>query len=139
MALQGLKILIKGVVMEHLKEVLKASINELEDLIKAKTVVGDPIEAGEYTIIPLISVGFGFGAGGGSDAKEKPEQGKLGAGAGGGGGIRPVAVIVIGPEGVKVEPIKSTSSSFEMIGEIIAKGLQQYAQKREKAEPEEAS
>jgi uncharacterized spore protein YtfJ len=48
--------------------------------------------------------GFGFGGGGGTDAAGRPE----GGGGGGGGGTsvgRPVAVITVGAEGIRVEPV----------------------------------
>jgi uncharacterized spore protein YtfJ len=48
--------------------------------------------------------GFGFGGGGGIDPTGPPE----GGGGGGGGGTsvgRPVAVITVGAEGIRVEPV----------------------------------
>ena len=47
-------------------ELIKNVMNELETLMQTKTVVGDPISAGDYTVIPVSKVSFGFGAGGGS-------------------------------------------------------------------------
>ena len=46
-------------------ELIKNVMNELETLMQTKTVVGDPISAGDYTVIPVSKVSFGFGAGGG--------------------------------------------------------------------------
>jgi uncharacterized spore protein YtfJ len=82
-------------------------------------VYGQPIEHGETLLIPaaevLTGLGFGLGYGSGSSPGEAgPEGGPpRGAGSGGGGGgggggrtlSRPVAVIIAGPEGVRVEPI----------------------------------
>lgn len=68
-------------------------------------------------------MGFGYGLGGGTDTRPAAEEpsGEKGAedtpiaatssgggGGGGGGGVsyeRPVAVITIGPDGVKVQPV----------------------------------
>ena len=49
-------------------ELIKNVMNELETLMQTKTVVGDPISAGDYTVIPVSKVSFGFGAGGGPTA-----------------------------------------------------------------------
>ena len=88
-------------------------------------VFGQPVEAGGYTLITAseVSSGGGFGMGAaargpapkpdakGSSAAEAPSPaGKRrngGSGLGGGGGSlgRPVAIIVIGPNGVTVRPV----------------------------------
>jgi uncharacterized spore protein YtfJ len=67
-------------------------------------VFGAPIEQGAYTLITCSEVGGGLGAGFGGGADE---TGSTGSGGGGGGGSfgRPVAVIVVGPNGVEVEPV----------------------------------
>jgi uncharacterized spore protein YtfJ len=80
----------------------------------ADSVYSKPVVVGDYTVITAselsIGMGFGFGGGGGSSPSEvegeKSDQGFGGGGGGGGGSTaRPVAVIEIGPNGVKVEPI----------------------------------
>ena len=82
-------------------------------------VFGEPVISGNYTIITASEIGagggFGFGGGGGvspaatsgETPDEKQEDAGGGAGIGGGGGSsgRPVAAIIIGPEGVRVEPV----------------------------------
>ena len=55
--------------MEHVKDVLKTSLEELERVLDTKTVVGEPIVIEGNTLIPLISIGFGFGAGGATKNK----------------------------------------------------------------------
>lgn len=73
---------------------------------------GEPIERGGRTVITAASIERigGFGLGGGTGEGEGPDgEGGTGSGAGGGGGgtlrARPVAVIEIGDEGVRVEPV----------------------------------
>jgi uncharacterized spore protein YtfJ len=82
-------------------------------------VFGEPVTAGGHTIITASEIGagggFGFGAGGGvspaatssETPDEKQEDSSGGSGIGGGGGSmgRPVAAIIIEPEGVRVEPV----------------------------------
>jgi uncharacterized spore protein YtfJ len=99
------------------------AVNEIERMLNSKTVVGDPITIEDNTLIPLISVGFGFGVGGG----EGTDPGKcagVGGGTGGGGGVKPVALIVINKDGVRVEPIKGgTASVLEKVAEIAGKAV----------------
>ena len=90
-------------------------------------VFSQPVVSGNYTVITASEVtsggGFGSGAGYGQDVSSKPAAPAAGEGesssegtepaVGGGGGMgggggsmgRPIAVIVIGPDGVEVKPI----------------------------------
>ena len=84
------------------------------DTADVSRVYGSPIKRGDYTVIPAAEVfaGVGFGVGYGSGEgpmDEDSDQVSSGMGGGGGGGgrtfSRPVAVIISGPEGVRVEPV----------------------------------
>jgi uncharacterized spore protein YtfJ len=119
--------------MENVEEILKTSLEELERLFSTKTVVGEPIVVEGNTLIPLISIGFGFGAGGGAGKSKKGAEEGQGTGTGGGGGIRPVALVIVNKEGVRVEPIKSGMASvFEHLGETISKKMQEKEKEKEK-------
>jgi uncharacterized spore protein YtfJ len=103
-----------------------ALLEKLVAVAQPGAVYGAPVTVGEYTVITAsevsVNVGFGYGMGGGSGpqpasdetaGEEKPqarsEDTGFGGGMGGGGGGfsagRPVAVLVIGPAGLHVEPI----------------------------------
>ena len=106
--------------MTDIDKLFSTSINEIERLLNTKTVVGDPITIEGNTLIPLISLGFGFGVGAGEGTDPKKGAG-TGGGTGGGGGVKPVALIVINKDGVRVESIKgSAASAFEKIAETVA-------------------
>ena len=47
--------------MDNVEGLLKGTVEELERLLNAKNVLGDPIEKDGSTIIPIVSFGFGFG------------------------------------------------------------------------------
>ncbi len=102
----------------------QALLEKLIAVAQPGTVYGAPVAVGDYTIITAsevtVNVGFAYGIGGGGGAQpasgettgeEKPqgEAGDMGYGGGGGGGGfsggRPVAVVVVGPTGVHVEPV----------------------------------
>lgn len=92
------------------------SLAEIERLIDAKKVVGEPILVEGTTLIPLFSIGFGFGAGGGTG--EQGGQTGSGGGSGAGGGVKPVAVIIANAQGVRVERIGG--GGLASLGEAIA-------------------
>jgi len=98
---------------QDVEKLIQAALREIETTLDTKRVVGEPLEVGEYTIIPLVSIGFGFGVGSGSGKSEDLMKGEgTGGASAGGGGIKPIGVIVIGPEGVTVEPLKGTTASL---------------------------
>lgn len=99
-------------------------MNRLVDVAQPESVFGEPITVGDYTLITTsaVSAGLGYGFGGGygptpqnqeegaqaaAGSTEGPGQ-MVGGSGGGGGGFstgRPVAVISVGPDGVRVEPV----------------------------------
>jgi len=107
--------------MEDIDKLFDKAVAEIERMLNTKTVVGEPITVEGNTLIPLVNVGFGFGVGGGQGTD--PQKGKgHGGGTGGGGGVKPVALIIINADGVRVEPIKSgTASVLEKVAEVIGK------------------
>jgi uncharacterized spore protein YtfJ len=107
--------------MEDIGNLFDKAVGEIERMLNTKTVVGEPITIEGNTLIPLVSVGFGFGVGGGQGTEPQKGSGK-GGGTGGGGGVKPVALIIINADGVRVEPIKSgTASVLEKVAETIGK------------------
>ena len=117
--------------MEDIENMVKTTISQIEKVLSSKTVVGEPITVGETTLIPLLSMGFGFGAAGGAgkaDAKQGNEG--LKGGAGGAGGMRPIAIIIIDKDGVRIEPIKSSvAAAIEKLGEKVPGVVEKIADK----------
>jgi uncharacterized spore protein YtfJ len=141
---------------DEVKEVLAASknswtqtsetIDKLFDVARPSAIFSDPVTIGERTIITASEVGVGMGVGygsgggtsGGTEGKEESEQadkpalpaGEGFGGGGGGGGYssgRPVAAIVIEPDGVRVEPVfdvtKIALAFFTMLGSVFFMGM----------------
>jgi uncharacterized spore protein YtfJ len=122
-------------VLESVRKEAEARLQALQRVLSTADsgkVFGQPVSSGAYTVIPAAEVasgggfgsGMGFGPSGGRRkaaaqgavtpvAAGEPDEPGLdavqGAGGGGGGGGgamgRPVAVIVLGPEGVEVKPV----------------------------------
>lgn len=107
--------------MEDIDNLFDKAVNELERLINTKTVVGEPINIEGNTLIPLVNVGFGFGVGGGQGTEAKKGSGH-GGGTGGGGGVKPVALVIVNKDGVRVESVKSGATSvLEKVAETVGK------------------
>ncbi len=105
--------------MQGLEDVLRVITAEMQKTMSAKTVVGDPVTFDGKTIVPLVSVGMGFGAGTGTG---KTPDSPAGGGGGGGMAMKPVAVVVIDENGVRVEALKSPKASiFEHFAEAVPK------------------
>jgi uncharacterized spore protein YtfJ len=105
---------------------LHQTMDNLTRIAATDAVYGKPIKSGDVTIIPTAEVlcGMGFGVGSGDytppdevqlSAEQPGAEGEpshppvSGSGSGGGGGgysfSRPVALVIVSPEGVRVEPI----------------------------------
>lgn len=124
--------------MEEVQNLVKTCVQEIEKVLTTKTVVGEPMTVEGNTLIPLISIGFGFGAGGGSGRGQKERGEGVGGGAAGGGGIKPVAVIIVNKEGVRIEPVKGAVASIgERVADIVAKIMERRGEKKKEEKKEE--
>lgn len=99
------------------------SLKEMEQLLSGKSVVGDAIQIGDATVIPLLSTGFGFGGAGGSGKAPGNEGEGTGGGTGAGGGVKPVAVIISDATGVRIERIAGPGA-LESIGTAVARAIE---------------
>ncbi len=89
---------------------MKTIVDELRNMARSETVIGEPITVGNATIVPVVKVCVGFGAGGGEGGGEGPsgETGKIGSGQGvgqgGGGGVKiePVAFLTVVGDDVRL-------------------------------------
>jgi uncharacterized spore protein YtfJ len=110
--------------ISEMNEFVKTVVEELRDVATTKTVIGEPMEIGGRTLIPVISIMVGFGAGGGSGTGDMPTTERMkttgmgqGLGVGGGGGARvePIAFIVIDKDKVEILPTKSAAGAINKI------------------------
>lgn len=95
-------------------EITEDVLGKLLGTSGASIVYGRPIKHGDVTIIPaaevIAGVGFGSGFGYGPISEGEDRSTVIGGGEGGGGAgrtfSRPVAVVIISPEGVRIEPVR---------------------------------
>lgn len=94
-------------------ETLQTLLSELKHTAKSETVFGEPIAAGETTIIPVSKISFGFTAAG--SAKREGVNG-----TGGGVQVTPVALISVSASGkVDVHPIDKEGSTNRLVSKLI--------------------
>jgi uncharacterized spore protein YtfJ len=105
------------------KENVDALAAHLENLVKTKTVIGEPIITGNITIIPIITASFGFATGVGEGTDPSKGGGK-GNGGGAGGKLSPTALIVIKEDDVHVYSLDNKGSLeklIELVPELMSK------------------
>ena len=98
---------------------MKTAMESIKEMVDVNTIIGDPVETPDGTvIIPVSRVACGFGAGGGEfeacrqskgDKGEKGEQKDsppyFGGGSGGGVSVQPVGFLVVGNGQIRLIPV----------------------------------
>ncbi|KAF5091254.1 sporulation protein [Methanospirillum sp. J.3.6.1-F.2.7.3] len=120
------------------EDVLKEATKNINDLISARRVMGDPVDLGDKVVIPVTRFGLAFGAGSG-----KGKEGD-GSGAGGGGGIEPMALLVAhkeikGAEGIQVFSLKKENPVAQVITALSESLVPQVIELVKQKEPASAS
>lgn len=100
--------------MEHpIGSLMQTAMENLKDMVDVNTIVGEPVETPDGSVIlPISRVGFGFAAGGSEfrlgdsraagNTGSAPGEGPFGGGAGGGVSINPMGFLVVGHGTVKL-------------------------------------
>ncbi|MNK74292.1 putative spore protein YtfJ [compost metagenome] len=112
---------------EHpIQGLMQTALENIKDMVDVNTIVGEPVETPDGSVIlPISRVGFGFAAGGSdfniedghekagtsADAKARP----FGGGSGGGVSINPIAFLVVGKQGVNVVPLDNQTHVVEKL------------------------
>lgn len=101
----------------------EALYGSLSEFINTKTVVGDPVNIGEITIVPLVDVNFGVASG--ALSGEKDDKSEKDSGAGGVfAKVMPSAVLVINNGTVQLVSLKnqdSVNKIIDMVPGILSK------------------
>jgi uncharacterized spore protein YtfJ len=103
-------------------EIIGKLMEELKTIAKTETILGEKIQIGEFTLIPVSRISLGIGAGAGKGNENKKE----GEGGGGGGGVMvtPIAFIVVKGDEISFHGIKKAGtleSIFENLPELAGK------------------
>jgi uncharacterized spore protein YtfJ len=103
---------------------LEILFDKIKVFFKSETIMGKPIEAGNFIIIPLLSISFG--AGNGSAGSEIAK----GAGAGAGGKVAPVALVIIRDDEVRLFSLTG-ENNFKEISELVPEIISSINEKTE--------
>jgi len=68
---------------------MESLLSGMDKFLSSKTVVGEPIQVGDTTLIPLVDVSFGIAAGTGQADRKSADRGGMG------GRMTPNAVIMV--------------------------------------------
>ena len=105
----------------------------MDGFVSSKTVVGEAIQIGETTLVPLVDVSFGMGAGAFIGEKKKNSGGGIG------GKISPSAVLLIQNGVTRMVSVKnqdSISKLLDMIPDFVDKFMKKIEAKKD---PEKAA
>lgn len=125
-------------VSDHpIKGLMQTAMENIKEMIDVNTIIGDPVETPDGSVIITVSkVGFGFAAGGsqfnpssgsqgggkGQDQDQSQDQGggqgqslPFGGGSGGGVSITPIAFLIVGSNGVKTIHLKDSTHIYERL------------------------
>jgi uncharacterized spore protein YtfJ len=115
--------------MNTLQDTLGNITEFLKSEITTDTVIGKQFPLGEFTCIPVMSVGLGFGGSGGEGkalTKSSDQAEGKGSGSGVGMGLSPVGFLV--SRGAEIQFIsthasKGLGAAFEKLPEVMEKFL----------------
>ncbi|WP_243386047.1 GerW family sporulation protein [Bacillus kexueae] len=124
---------------EHpIQGLMKTAMENLQEMIDVNTIIGDPVETPDGSVILTVSkVGFGFAAGGSefstsSDKKQSSQYGgspsehkhPFGGGSGGGVSITPIAFLVVGTNGIKMLHLDESTHLYEKIMDLAPQTIE---------------
>ncbi|MGG4442353.1 GerW family sporulation protein [Brevibacillus fortis] len=107
---------------------MRTAMENLKQMVDVNTIIGDPVETPDGSVIlPISKVGFGFAAGGSEFQYDQHHNGHqhhqqhehtghpFGGGSGGGVSITPVAFLVVGKQGIRSIPLENTTHLYDRI------------------------
>lgn len=114
-------------------ETVQSLLRGMGSYLTTKTVVGEPIQVGDTTILPLCDVSFGVGAGAFNGEKKNNGASAMG------GKINPTAMLVIQNGEAKIVSVNGQSSedSLSRIINMVPGVVNKFFNKEEKEDTKE--
>ncbi|MGI6485728.1 MAG: GerW family sporulation protein [Tepidanaerobacteraceae bacterium] len=106
-----------------IESLIRTAMDSIKEMVDVNTIVGDPVETADGSvIIPVSRVTFGFAAGGSEfniksnkqDSQSDNLKNPFGGGSGAGVSVQPVAFMVVGKEQIRLLPV-SRGAMFERV------------------------
>lgn len=104
--------------------VVNSMMKGMETFLSSKTVVGEPAQVGDTTIIPLVDVTFGMGAGATSQEKKNGGVGGMT------GKMSPSAVLIIKDGHVRLVNIKNQDTVNKIV-DMVPDLIERFTSKNE--------
>ncbi len=106
---------------EHpINNLMSTVMENIKGMIDVNTIIGDPVETVNGTlIIPISKVGFGFAAGGSEIPTKNPGDKPFGGGSGAGVSINPVGFLVVTADQIKMVPVSSGNTPIDKLIDYI--------------------
>ena len=119
---------------------MDVTMEKIKSMVDANTIIGNPINLADGTLVlPISKVTFGF-ASGGSDFPSKTTKELFGGGSGAGVTIQPVGFLVAKDGNVRVMQLADTSNNIDralsLVPELVDK-VTALVQKKPEAQPAE--
>lgn len=124
-----------------ISEIMQTAIDEIKSMVDADTIIGNPITAGEMTVIPVSKITYGL-ASGGVDLNTKSSQNKI-FGGGGGAGVSVVPVCFIAVVGGEAKILNISyaddlaSKAVALVPELFEKIKSLFKTKKEESDSAE--
>ena len=134
-----------------INELMSTTMEKIKTMMDSNTIIGEPIQTGDVTLIPVSKLSFGL-VGGGSDFVTKNQNpgmdNTFGGGSGASAKLEPVAFVIIRGESVKLLPVAPPPATtadriIETVPEVvdkvtafIEKQQEKKAQNGEQADPD---
>lgn len=124
---------------EHpIQGLMTTAMENLKEMIDVNTIIGDPVETPDGSVILTVSkVGFGFAAGGSEFKLEGHSNGSgqgqsgshpFGGGSGGGVSITPIAFLIVNSGGVKMVHLDESTHLYERILDLAPQAVDKIQQ-----------
>lgn len=106
---------------EHpINNLMSTVMENIKGMIDVNTIIGDPVETTNGTmIIPISKVGFGFAAGGSDIPTKEPGDKPFGGGSGAGVSISPIGFLVVTADQIKMVPVSSGNTPIDKLVDYI--------------------
>ncbi|PLR98147.1 GerW family sporulation protein [Bacillus sp. T33-2] len=127
-----------------LQGLMTTAMESLKEMIDVNTIIGDPVETPDGSVILTVSkVGFGFAAGGsefkldssqnsqsskGSDGQQGKSSHPFGGGSGGGVSITPIAFLIVKKDEIKLLHLAETTHLYERILDFAPQAVEKIQQ-----------
>lgn len=111
---------------EHpIQGLMDVTLEKIKSMVDSNTIIGNPINMADGTLIlPISKVTFGF-ASGGSDFPSKTQKDLFGGGSGAGVSVTPVAFLVVREGNVRMIQLADTSNNVDraisMVPDVVDK------------------